>query len=590
MVDRRVVVFGAIGLLAMVAGALAVETERIMLTGSTGNVFSPADGVFLQTAEGESDAVFAEELATAAAGDAESQSDYEAEFAEEEDEEGDAESDEDEFELDVEADEEADAQLDASAQLTLQHYAELQGATDTDADADAEADAEAEVSVAMDALSGESALSEAETEMEAEFGAEMDAEAESDKSAGSASAKGKSKKGKGKGKGKKKPSPGMKMSQLNLRDDSGEGAKINLAQGKGRYSMGVNPAGVFSIDMEGRTVLSVSGKSGMVRARGDVTVWNTLSAGSLTLNQVPQWKMVRSDSFEKFGTLPKRPIADYSTDRRGLGKAAAAKAKANANAAKSASPQVTAADVAVAPKPPVPGTVPGAPSPSAAGASPAASNSAAGGLTAAAKALAKKARGWLYDDVIRCNGMAMLSAKPGRTVSTRYKKLPRHTQVRITATVHFIDDWQGETGWLKLNDQFVWTESVDQKGVTGKFSVCGSPQYPESRFSAPIDVVWNHKAKHLTLSLGSNLDDGSDARFAVSNVAVYTRDTTRKLKKRKNKTKKVKIPKCKDPKDAACAKRRADAIAKAKADAPAAKAKPTTSAPNAAVAPPPASR
>jgi len=157
------------------------------------------------------------------------------------------------------------------------------------------------------------------------------------------------------------------------------------------------------------------------------------------------------------------------------------------------------------------------------------------GQTEAAKLLEKKARGWLYDDVIRCNGLSMLSAKPGRTVSTKYRKLPAHTQVRVTATVHFIDDWQGETGWLKLNDMYVWTESHDQKAVSGKFSVCGSDLYPESRFAAPIDVVWPHKAKRLTLSLGSNLDEGSDARFAVSNVALYTRDTRRRKKKQPKK-------------------------------------------------------
>ncbi len=103
------------------------------------------------------------------------------------------------------------------------------------------------------------------------------------------------------------------------------------------------------------------------------------------------------------------------------------------------------------------------------------------------------------------------------------------------------------SGWLKLNGQYVWTESHDQKSVSGKFSMCGSELYPESRFSAPIDVIWPHKSKKLTLALGSNLDEGSDARFAVSNVAIYTRDTTRKKKKLKAKAKTKKVCKT-DPK------------------------------------------
>jgi len=317
------------------------------------------------------------------------------------------------------------------------------------------------------------------------------------------------------------------MSQLNLRDENGQGAKINLAQGRSRYSLGVNAGGVFSIDMESRTLLSVSGKSGVTRMRGDLTVWNTLAADSLTLNQVPQWKMVREDTFEKFVPLPKRPTVVGST--------------------KTVKPK----DLETAPKPPPSKANPtphssDGPSAADAKAKATALAQAAEVESAASKALAKKARGWLYDDVIKCNGFSMLSPKPGRTVSTTYMGLPKHTHIRVTATVHFIDDWQGETAWMKLNEFTVWTESHDQKNTAGKFSICGSDLYPESRFSAPIDLTWPHTAKNLDLALGSNLDEGSDARFAVSNVAIYTRDTTRPKKKAKkeNCKKKGKDGKC----------------------------------------------
>jgi len=495
-----------IGLVICIGVVRATESEAIGLGGLSTNVYTPDDPIFLEESEGEVASVpmsVGDEAESVIAEGEEAEADVEAddEFTESDEE---AAEDEDEFDLD--ADEEADAELDEEAQETLQAYAESEGA----------------VEQALDSLSSEAALSDSE--------AAMNSELEAVPSNGKTVAK------------PKRHSilpTGLKMSQLNLRDEKGEGARINLAQGKGRYSMGVNAAGVFSVDMEGRTVLSVSGKSGMVRARGDVTVWNTLKAGSLTLNRVPQWKLVRQDTFEKFVPLPKRPVIDNPPPKPNRSK----KSK-NGNTDKPASPTVTTADVNHGPQTPDNKQTSSANTPQQIDAAKAKLEPLS--ATAANKALAKKARGWLYDDVIKCNGFSMLSAKPSRTISTSYKNLPKHTQIRITATVHFIDDWQGETAWLKLNNFYVWTESHDQKSVAGKFSMCGSDLYPESRFSAPIDVIWSHKSKSLQLSFGSNLD-GSDARFAISNVAIHTRDTTR----RKSKKQKKQNKKClkKDPKN-----------------------------------------
>jgi len=276
--------------------------------------------------------------------------------------------------------------------------------------------------------------------------------------------------------------------------------------------------------------------------RGDVTVWNTLQAHSLTLNRVPQWKMVREDTFDKFVPMPKRPLPSPSlakpsvinpTDLKRYPSApptvsipTSAAVGVAATTASAAGGVATAASSTTAPAPPPPSAVDAA-------ARRTALDEATASASEANLALAKKARGWWYDDVIRCNGFAMLSAKPGRTISTTYMGLPKHTHIRVTATVHFIDDWQGETGWLKLNDRFVWTESHDQRNTAGKFSMCGSDLYPESRFAAPIDIIWKHNEPSLTLALGSNLDEGSDARFAVSNIAIHTRDASRRKKKKK---------------------------------------------------------
>jgi len=259
--------------------------------------------------------------------------------------------------------------------------------------------------------------------------------------------------------------------------------------------MGVSPRGTFTIDMEKKPVIMISGKTRAVSVKGSLTAWKLLEAQDLTLNSVPQWKLIRMDTFDGY----KPPIAKRA---------------------------VPAAVSAPSPSAPVATGIPSSkPAP------PPSPKSANG------KKSEDRSGGWLYDDVIKCQGITMLSPKPGHTVGTKYVGLPKHTQVRVTATVHFIDDWQGETAWLKLNDNILFTESHDQKNVAAKFSVCGSDLYPESRFAVPVDVTIKHKDRALTVAFGSNLDEGSDARFAISNVNVYTLNN--RIRRLKTKSKKA---------------------------------------------------
>ena len=73
--------------------------------------------------------------------------------------------------------------------------------------------------------------------------------------------------------------------------------------------------------------------------------------------------------------------------------------------------------------------------------------------------------------------------------------LPKHTKLRVTATFHFIDAWNGETAFMKLNQgapgkenlEYVWTERYDVSDYRGMIDVCGSA-LGEGRFASPIDV------------------------------------------------------------------------------------------------------
>jgi hypothetical protein len=112
-------------------------------------------------------------------------------------------------------------------------------------------------------------------------------------------------------------------------------------------------------------------------------------------------------------------------------------------------------------------------------------------------------------------------------VSKRFENLPPHSQVRVTGRYHFIDDWQGETAFLQLGDEFVWSDRAQRAAPGQGLQMCGSAKYPETRMSLPVDVVQSHSASFLEVSFGSHgLDPAQDPcerSFGVDDVMVYVR-------------------------------------------------------------------
>jgi len=143
--------------------------------------------------------------------------------------------------------------------------------------------------------------------------------------------------------------------------------------------------------------------------------------------------------------------------------------------------------------------------------------------------------GWFAGDTsaptMKCSALTILTGPRGNqkvpnvdSISKTYEKLPAHTQVRIQATAHFVDDFQGEMVYLKVDNNIAWTDTHDQRASRGQFSVCGSEVYPESRFSVPIDVTFSHSAPRLKVSFGSTLDNTAVAAFGISSFTLSIRD------------------------------------------------------------------
>jgi len=122
-----------------------------------------------------------------------------------------------------------------------------------------------------------------------------------------------------------------------------------------------------------------------------------------------------------------------------------------------------------------------------------------------------------------------------QTISKTYQNLPKHDQIMVKAVFNFIDDWQGESGFMQLNtgkngaNSFVWTHSLDITNHKNNPSMCGEGEGSKSkgvlRLSSPIEVATRHTSDEMTVTFGSSLTEPL-AYYGVSSVEVYVRDSS----------------------------------------------------------------
>merc|ERR1711964_311060 len=98
-----------------------------------------------------------------------------------------------------------------------------------------------------------------------------------------------------------------------------------------------------------------------------------------------------------------------------------------------------------------------------------------------------------------------------------------HTQVRVQARFHFIDNWEGESAFFKVDGEYVWLDSHSNSDGKQVLSLCGNPNFSDSRLGALIDVVVPHTGDVLNLAFGSTLlpeKDTCNASWGVDYLVV----------------------------------------------------------------------
>lgn len=123
-------------------------------------------------------------------------------------------------------------------------------------------------------------------------------------------------------------------------------------------------------------------------------------------------------------------------------------------------------------------------------------------------------------------------------VTKAFTDLPMHKEIRMKATMNFIDQWRGEQVWIKLDGSYVWLDTIGQASDgtsvvaarqlsdSGMKSVCGNEQYMEIALGKLVDVTKSHNNDELIIEFGTSLKENVDSckqSWGVDDVQLYIR-------------------------------------------------------------------
>ena len=145
-------------------------------------------------------------------------------------------------------------------------------------------------------------------------------------------------------------------------------------------------------------------------------------------------------------------------------------------------------------------------------------------------------RGWNSNVGFVCQGQHILTgvktsvkgpaSRDPPTLTKTYKKLDKHTQVRIQIDGRFIDNWQGESIGVRVDGNVIFSAGHKQIDSGNRvMNLCGNPNFGEGQFLMPIDVTVPHNSPELKLEIFTTLEYSDDAHFGISRVAIMLRNT-----------------------------------------------------------------
>jgi hypothetical protein len=139
----------------------------------------------------------------------------------------------------------------------------------------------------------------------------------------------------------------------------------------------------------------------------------------------------------------------------------------------------------------------------------------------------KSLEGWSDKRISKCKNAtnSMLGGHCNfsyNEVSKTFTDLPKHEKIKINAAFHMLDSWDGETAFMKVDGETVWTKKGQHSQEKG-IDVCGG-EHNDPAFNLSVDVTIPHNKQNATITFGSTLDEEPcNESFGVDDVMIYVR-------------------------------------------------------------------
>lgn len=120
--------------------------------------------------------------------------------------------------------------------------------------------------------------------------------------------------------------------------------------------------------------------------------------------------------------------------------------------------------------------------------------------------------GW-SGDLSSCNSNNFISSSSDLAIS-KVMEIPSSNQIRLTANIHFIDNWSGESVQLRVNNQLMWSSQA----TSGEINICGGP-HADAGYAVPVDITLPY-TNPLKIEFSSQIPK-EKGYFGVDNIIIY---------------------------------------------------------------------
>jgi len=140
-------------------------------------------------------------------------------------------------------------------------------------------------------------------------------------------------------------------------------------------------------------------------------------------------------------------------------------------------------------------------------------------------------QGWDFSEISSCENNIIYPNKfiggpcklSNQEIEKTFENLPNHEFLKISAKFHMFDNWQGEYGYMKINNKIMWTKNAIVRNETGSINICGQGT-PDPAYNIPIDVTIPHTDDRIKITFGSSLSkDSCLASYGVDDIMIYVK-------------------------------------------------------------------